>query len=720
MVSLRSAGMRNKGSFRTAGTNLVHYDYIMCALPLLLSATIVTNVSGLVSALRSNEADVRFSILGMVATEPTAVSRTFILVDDTNRAVVLNAGPDDELGSGDLIRVIGKTKTRDGYTTASSQCERLERLSHQQPPQPRPTSPSELKQGRLDDQFVSIRGTVSECFTDEIDPDYTYTILVCGSETIFVTARSCAIDSTRLLGLIGAEVSVRGIYSPLAGGARRMARRMLLSIHSEDAFTVHRKPPSDPFDMPSLDAAGIQNATDIITLGQRRITGRVLAVWRSNHFLLADSAGQLHKIKLNDTPPPQFGQTVDAVGHVETDLYTINLSHAVWRTTSASEMPAETPLPSTLRHLFVDGKNRNAINTQLFGKTIRLSGKVQDILPSSESGHTVLLQNDSHIIAVDISANRAKIPPIRIGSTIEVTGTYIVEAETWHPHAAFPRVTGVLLAVRKPDDVRILAQPPLLTPTRLLTAIGILLAVLFGILVWNLSLRRIAERRSHELLREEIAHIGSELRLDERTRLAVELHDSVLQNLTSVALQLDIAHRLSQTDAAAAEPHFDIVAKTLQSCHEELRNCVWDLRNQTLEEHDMESAIRRVLRPRIGTVQLSVRFNVPRERFSDNTAYALLHIIRELATNAVKHGKASTIKVAGAIERQNLLISVIDNGCGFDPQNHPGIADGHFGLQGIAERIRRLNGTLEIESTRGHGTRVRITLKTREPTEGEG
>lgn len=690
----------------------------MHLLPLLLSATVITNVGDLVSALRSKRENEAFSVVGTVATRPAAASRTFILVDEANCAQFFSR-PDKEIEIGDLVRVTGRTKAKKGrdYTAVYAHCERFERLGRRQPPLPRPASPSVLKQGSLDYQFVSIRGTVSECFADEIAPGYIYVVLACGSETIFATTGSGAIAPSRLQGLVGAEVSVCGIYSPHAGGARKLTHRMLLTIIGENAFTVHRKAPSNRFDTPLLDPKRIQNATDVLMLGQRRLSGRVIAVWRADNILISGQDGMLHRIKLNGVPPPQFGEDIDAVGRVETDLYTINLSHAVWRkSTSAHTTPSETPQPTSLSHLLVDEKGRNAIITKLYGKTIRISGEVQDILPSPENGRTILLQDDGHLISVDFSANHGSIPPVRIGSRIEVTGIYIVETETWHPHAAFPHATGVTLVVRKPDDIRVLAQPPFLTPARLITAIGILLAIITVILIWNISLRHIAKHRSRELLKEEIAHISTKLRLDERTRLAVELHDSVLQNLTSAALQLDIARRTSIADARAAEAHFNIVSKTIQSSHEELRNCVWDLRSQMLEEHDIESAIRQILRPRIGSTQLVVRFNVSRNRISDNTAYALFRIIRELGSNAVRHGKATVIKVVGAIERDVLLISVSDNGCGFDPENRPGIAEGHFGLQGITERVRHLNGRLEIRSAPGQGTRVRIELETHTPT----
>ena len=160
--------------------------------------------------------------------------------------------------------------------------------------------------------------------------------------------------------------------------------------------------------------------------------------------------------------------------------------------------------------------------------------------------------------------------------------------------------------------------------------------------------------------------------------------------------------------------NYELAARTLDSCREELRNCIWDLRNQALEEQDMNAAIRRALQQHFEGAELSVRFNVPRARISDNTAHALMRIVRELAVNAVRHGQATALKVAGsleAIEDGRLLFSVSDNGCGFDPEKRPGIAEGHFGLQGIAERVRRFNGRLTVESAPGKGTRVAVSLR---------
>ena len=109
--------------------------------------------------------------------------------------------------------------------------------------------------------------------------------------------------------------------------------------------------------------------------------------------------------------------------------------------------------------------------------------------------------------------------------------------------------------------------------------------------------------------------------------------------------------------------------KTLDSCRDELRNCIWDLRNQTLDEPVMDKVLLRVLAPHIGDASLAVRFAVPRECLTDNNAHAIICIVRELVLNAIRHGRATSIHVAGCIDGGNVLFSVKDDGCGFDVEN---------------------------------------------------
>ena len=115
----------------------------------------------------------------------------------------------------------------------------------------------------------------------------------------------------------------------------------------------------------------------------------------------------------------------------------------------------------------------------------------------------------------------------------------------------------------------------------------------------------------------------------------------------------------------------------------------------------------------VGTAVLRVRFNVPRARLGDSLIHAVTCVIRELVSNAVRHGRATDLAVAGDLTDGLLAFSVRDNGCGFDSSRCAGVADGHFGLEGIRERVTRLGGTFSISSAAGGGTHAKVTIPVR-------
>jgi signal transduction histidine kinase len=232
-----------------------------------------------------------------------------------------------------------------------------------------------------------------------------------------------------------------------------------------------------------------------------------------------------------------------------------------------------------------------------------------------------------------------------------------------------------------------------------------------GVFVWNWLLRRLVARRSRELLKSQVAKAESDLRVGERTRLAAELHDAISQTLTGVSFQIDAAADTLGSDLPTAARFLAVARQTLLSCREELRRCLWDLRNDSLEGSDYAETLRRAIRPGIGAAKLTVRFDARRSKMSDSTAHAVLCIVRELCVNAVRHGGARSIQVAGAVESRNIRLSVRDDGRGFDPSKCPGPAEGHFGLQGIRERVARLGGRMTIESSEGKGASVIIEVR---------
>ena len=263
---------------------------------------------------------------------------------------------------------------------------------------------------------------------------------------------------------------------------------------------------------------------------------------------------------------------------------------------------------------------------------------------------------------------------------------------------------------RTPDDIRILERPSWWTAGRLAAAVFVLFGGLAAIVLWNLSLQVLVVRRARQLFKADLQRATSELRVKDRTRLAVELHDALSQSLTGVSMEVEAAIRHGTENPGNLMRHISVADKILKSCRNELRNSLWDLRNDALEERNLDEAIRRTLLPHVRDIALKVRFNVPRSLLTDNATHEILRIIRELAVNGISHGKATSIQVAGSIDGENLLFSVRDNGTGFDPDDAPGVSKGHFGLEGVRERLRQLKGKLSFEPAAGGGMKATVTI----------
>ena len=690
----------------------------------IFAAALITNATDLASAMRGAVRDAPFELTGTIAVPSRAGSGAFDFVDESGFALPFTFSEVGYHGrAGDRVRVSGTTRRRERYPVSVAVCRNVEFLSQGTAPTPRTIRGAELRDGSCDNRLVGIRGTVRECFRDEIDPEWIYLVLD-GPETTFAATLDGPPGDghpavfAALQALIGAEVSVCGIYTPPVDISRKLARHMLFHFTGPQAVTVLRHAPKDPFAVPPLERIAALTAADVQGLGRRRVSGHVLTAWHGNRVLLRDGDGELHGLTLADGSLPAPGQGIEATGRAVTDLYNVNLANAVWRTTDAAATVGGTPVRVTGRELFSDSAGNARINVPFHGRLVSIDGTVQDRLTDRSGQLTVLLKSGDHIVPVDATVDPDVFTSVETGCRIGVIGTCVVETGVWLPNAEFPHATGIVLVVNRAGDIEVLSRPPWWTPLRLTVVIGSLLVALVAIFIWNASLRRLAERRGRQLFREQVARAGSEMRIEERTRLAVELHDSISQNLTGASMQIDAAGRNLDRDRDRTLRHLDIASRTLDSCREELRNCIWDLRNQALDEKDMNVAIRRTVQPHVSGAELTVRFNVPRALLSDNTTHALLRIIRELATNAVRHGGAKSIRIAGALENGSILFSVTDDGRGFDPDDHPGIAEGHFGLQGVAERVRRLGGRMTVESAPGRGARIALSLRTHKTGNG--
>jgi hypothetical protein len=249
----------------------------------------------------------------------------------------------------------------------------------------------------------------------------------------------------------------------------------------------------------------------------------------------------------------------------------------------------------------------------------------------------------------------------KTGDVIEVTGICNMSFLSISPHTDYSNIAGIEIIPGDEHGIKTISQRPWWTPARFTLVATVLLILLLGTLIWNRALKRLADRRGRALFRERIAHATAELRVAERTRLAIELHDSIAQSLTGVAFHVTAADKALKSGKETAMRHIGTATKILQHSRVDLRRCIWDLRNDALELDDFSEAIRRTVMPVLDDAEADIDFHIPRKRMSDSTAHTILSVIRELTSNSVRHGKSRNVFVRGKTENGCLIFSVQDN-----------------------------------------------------------
>ena len=643
----------------------------------------------------------RRNIRSLCTIRHDGVSATVML---TGRAATIQAS------LGDTVRLKGKISRTSRFGPRIVSADEMEVIRRGAAPEPPLTTIRDVLGDRLENTYARIRATVQDVYTSDTNPRFCHLILKDGSSKVLATVPMPRNPGDDPKTLQESQIEVCGICVRHDFSLRNQIGKVFLVSAWADIHLA-KPPPADPFDAPVLpDLSGLSPET-ITSTDRHRIQGRVIAVLAKDRRILLLANNGFANVDIADGQLPAFGTEIEAVGFPTTDLFRINLNRARWRYAGdAPPLPPELPIRIAARELFRI-RGTPGINTRMHGRAIRLRGIVR-ARPDDASGERLAqIESDGILISVDANSVPEAKNELSVGAVLDISGTCFVQTRNWSPNEDLPRAEGFILVVRTPSDISVISKAPWWTPRRILYAAIILFAAIVGTIAWNFAVRRLAERRGRELFKEHIARATAELRVAERTRLAIELHDSLSQNLSGIALQMESVGRTMDNDPKRARDCLTTAVFLLRSCRDELRNCLYDLRIRALEATDLEYAVRLTVKPHLGESKLDIRFNIARESLSDTAAHAFLRIIRELVVNAVRHGNAGHIWIAGAFEQDGLSFSVRDDGCGFDPENRPDVSTGHCGLAGIQERVRRLGGSIEIDSAPGRGTKVAVRIK---------
>jgi signal transduction histidine kinase len=198
--------------------------------------------------------------------------------------------------------------------------------------------------------------------------------------------------------------------------------------------------------------------------------------------------------------------------------------------------------------------------------------------------------------------------------------------------------------------------------------------------------------------------------LEERQRLARDLHDSVTQAVYSIGLQAQAATRLlAAGDAATTAVYLQEVQDAAQEALEEMRLLIFELRPSVLDQAGLPMALQIRLEAVEGRSHLATQLVVEGvNRLSATVEQGLYRIAQEALNNTLKHAHARRLTVVLQQTQSQVILAITDDGVGFDPATAS--ETGGLGLRGIAERVAQLGGQLTIQSGAGAGTKLRVEI----------
>jgi signal transduction histidine kinase len=347
-----------------------------------------------------------------------------------------------------------------------------------------------------------------------------------------------------------------------------------------------------------------------------------------------------------------------------------------------------------------------------------------------------------YVPVLDSSAERESVARLRQEihafrrTMVEVLAT---DSRTWPARARLLLQTEVMpkrqLVIRVSEDFQALNRSAFVnqqlgiaqiygaTQRRLWESLGLALVSSFGVAFWaTLYASRLEDRLRRQRLvqaqnAKDLQHLSAKLitaQEEERRTIARELHDEVGQVLTAIKVELAVAERSLQAEGGAAD-----LLRTARSITEGALTTVRDLSHllhpSMLDDLGLPAAIEWYLRS-FGR-RHEIRADVVHERMDQRLApeieTAAYRIVQEALTNVAKHARATACRVYLQRLPHTVLITIEDNGVGFDPAAEASPERMGLGLVGIRERASQLRGTVRLESTPSKGTRLTVELPAR-------
>lgn len=489
--------------------------------------------------------------------------------------------------------------------------------------------------------------------------------------------------------LLERRVLVRGVAGTHFNDQRQMSGRLLF-VPGLEALRVLDEPHPEN-EVPLLPVDGLLRVDS--PLRQRvRIQGTVTHLVPGRGLYLRGGGGSLFVQTAQPTSLSR-GDEVEVQGYPSVTAFRPGLSALDVKKISEGRAPEAVP--------FLAGDQRNSREQC---ELVTLEAELIEVTPGRES--LVLLckaegQLFEALLPTSLRAAEALVP----GMVLGLTG--ICELVTTRPLVIPRNATSFQILLRDAGDIRIVKRQPFWNERRAAWALGILGVLALAVAGWAVTLQAMVKRQSSVIRLQA----KQQAVLEERQRIARDLHDTLEQELVGVNMLLDsTSSRLNAIESEAAGP-LEVARRLLRRAREESRTTIRELRSVALEKRGLPGALEELLRPLAEAAGAEFALEVEGEpaRQSGTVETHLLRIAQEAVANAARHSGARKVLARLVYGGHSLTLMVSDDGKGFD--HRAAIPKGvHFGLNGMRERADRIGAELEVQSQESRGTTITVSL----------
>ncbi|MBE6382587.1 MAG: hypothetical protein E7049_06200 [Lentisphaerae bacterium] len=505
------------------------------------------------------------------------------------------------------------------------------------------------------------------------------------------------------LPFVDSELELTGVRTAFFNG-RAQFITMHLNVSDKEDCKVLRPPPDDPFSAPMCKMADILSFTPSESLPHAvHVAGVVTYVSPAGGFFFVQNGDGGVKVITADGSLPRHGATVDVVGFPRIVGGIGRIVDGRFRESDGHGLMEVSPVVRrALDVLNYNWNDERKLYEEHDGLLVSTKGRFESfcdegfVMKDGDFSFEVCLEGARKGLLADADFTKPM---------LNVTGVANLELDLSGAASIIPKVLKLTIYVQDSNDIHILpdagyrmrnAELFLFAVLKVMAAVLVLLAML--LLVRFLR----AEREKGRLAAV----------VNERKRMAADLHDTIEQHLACAHIVLDGAERSFDTRPNQARKAIAVAKEVLSRAKTETRNTIMNLRDDDILSTNLASLLKRLAKEISVSGLVSVRTALRGIPLGLSAASKLdiLAIVREALTNAAKHGHAKNAAVVSdPLPLRGFSITIANDGKPFDRNAAPGPTEGHFGLSGMSERAVRIGGTISF-GQKGDWTYVKLEV----------